>query len=154
MIRKAKISDIHRINELLYQVQEVHHQGRPDLFIGGTKKYNDQELTQIIQNEKTPVFVATDDQDNVMGYAFCIHEQVQSSTLAPVKTLYIDDLCVDQDTRGQHIGTSLYNYVVKFAKEKGYDRVTLNVWSLNESAIKFYERCGLTHYKVCMEQKL
>lgn len=37
MIRKAKISDIHRINELLYQVQEVHHQGRPDLFIGGTK---------------------------------------------------------------------------------------------------------------------
>ena len=154
MIRKAKISDIHRINELLYQVQKVHHQGRPDLFICGTKKYNDQELTQIIQNEKTPVFVATDDQDNVMGYAFCIHEQVQSSTLAPVKTLYIDDLCVDQDTRGQHIGTSLYNYVVKFAKEKGYDRVTLNVWSLNESAIKFYEKCGLTPYKVGMEQKL
>ena len=39
MIRRAEKKDIESINNLLMQVLEVHHKGRPDLFKGGTKKY-------------------------------------------------------------------------------------------------------------------
>ena len=35
--------------------------------------------------------------------------------------------------------------------EQGCYNVTLNVWSCNENAMKFYEKCGLKPQKVCME---
>lgn len=83
------------------------------------------------------------------GYAFCIYEQtINSSNLQNWKTLFIDDLCVDKTARGQHIGTELYNYVVKTAKEHGCYHITLNVWRLNEAAIAFYEKCGLSQLKL------
>ena len=40
-----------------------------------------------------------------MGYAFCqMQEQPFSTNMVPFKSLFIDDLCVDQQARGQHIG--------------------------------------------------
>ena len=33
--------------------------------------------------------------------------------------MYIDDLCVDETLRGQHVGKQLYDYVLAFAKENG-----------------------------------
>ena len=71
--------------------------------------------------------------------------------MTDIKTLYIDDLCVDEHLRGQHIGKQIYQAVIDFAKENGCYNVTLNVWSLNESAMKFYEACGLKPQKVGME---
>ncbi|ADH01001.1 hypothetical protein GS08_08110 [Bifidobacterium longum] len=58
MIRRATAADIPQIDELLRQVLEVHHAGRPDLFKGGVKKYTDEELKAILANDQTPVFVA------------------------------------------------------------------------------------------------
>ena len=57
-IRRATAADIPQIDELLRQVLEVHHAGRPDLFKGGVKKYTDEELKAILANDQTPVFVA------------------------------------------------------------------------------------------------
>ena len=74
--------------------------------------------------------------------------------LKPVKTLYIDDLCVDETCRGQHIGRSLYNAALAMAREKGCYNVTLNVWSCNPTALRFYESLGLKPQKIGMEQIL
>lgn len=151
-IRRAEINDINGINKLLCQVLEVHHAGRPDIFKGNTKKYTDGELADIIKDDKMPVFVATDENDNIMGYAFCIFKQHKSSNiLTDIKTLYIDDLCVDADMRKKHIGKTLYDYVLDFAKSEGCYNVTLNVWACNEGAIKFYEKCGLSVLKTELE---
>jgi ribosomal protein S18 acetylase RimI-like enzyme len=99
--------------------------------------------------------VGVDENEEVLGYAFCIFEYHKDShVLTDVKTLYIDDLCVDEDKRGMHIGKQLYEYVLAFAKEQGCYNVTLNVWSCNESAMKFYESCGLVPQKVGMEKIL
>lgn len=152
VIRRAKAGDMEGINKLLYQVCMVHHIGRPDLFRAGAKKYTDEELLEIIADDKTPIFVAVDEKDALLGYAFCVFQQPDGcGALTPVKTLYIDDLCVDEAIRGQHIGKSLYEAVLAFAKEQACYNVTLNVWSLNESAMKFYEACGLKPQKVGME---
>ena len=70
------------------------------------------------------------------------------------KTLYLDDLCVDETLRGRHIGQALYRYVLDVARENGCDAVTLNVWCLNEGAVRFYEKCGMTPLKVVMEHKM
>ena len=151
MIRRAEIRDIERIHELLRQVNLVHYLGRPDLFRLGSK-YTDEELKEIIQDDNRPIFVYTDEEDKVLGYAFCIHQQILSSNLmTDIRTLYIDDLCVDEADRGMHIGTKLYEYVLKYAKEHDYYNVTLNVWAFNEKALAFYEHLGLQKQKIYME---
>jgi len=154
-IRRATSNDMNGINKLLHQVLMVHHNGRPDLFKAGVKKYTDEELLQIIADDKKPIFVAVDENADVIGYAFCVFQQhINSHILTDIKTLYIDDLCVDEKKRGMHIGKSLYEYVLNFAKEQDCYNVTLNVWSCNESAMKFYEKCGLMPQKVGMEKIL
>ena len=155
IIRRAKNTDMKGINKLLYQVLMVHHNGRPDLFRANVKKYTDEELMEIIADDKRPIFVGVDENEEVLGYAFCIFQQHKDShVLTDVLTLYIDDLCVDEEKRGMHIGKQLYEYVLAFAKEQGCYNVTLNVWSCNESAMKFYESCGLVPQKVGMEKIL
>lgn len=151
-IERAGIDDMEGINKLLKQVLMVHHKGRPDLFKADEKKYTDDELAAIIRDDSKPIFVARGDGGKVMGYVFCVYQQyVNNNILTDVKTLYIDDLCVDENLRGQHVGKQLYNYVLAFAKEQGFYNVTLNVWSCNEGAMKFYEKCGLRPQKVGME---
>ena len=153
-IRRAKTKDIPQLNRLLFQVNKVHSDGRPDLFKAGAKKYSDDELKKILENDDMPVFAAVNDNEDVLGYAFCIFETAHSEAMCNVKTLYIDDLCVDETCRGQHIGTKLYHYVLDFAKGADCYNVTLNVWSLNENARKFYEKCGLSVLKIGMEKIL
>ena len=151
-IRRAEEKDIAKISDLLMQVCLVHHKGRPDLFKYGTRKYTDVQLTELIHNEATPILVATDEADQVMGYAFCkFIQHIGDNILTDVKTLYIDDLCVDETLRGQHIGRMLYEAVLDFARANDCYNVTLNVWSCNNSAQKFYESCGLKPQKVGME---
>lgn len=151
-IRRAEEQDMEGINQLLSQVLMVHHKGRPDLFKGNGKKYTDEQLRDILQDASKPVFAAVDEQEAVLGYAFCIMQQhMDDNVLTDIKTLYIDDLCVDEKMRGQKIGRQLYQYVLDYAKQEGFYNVTLNVWSCNESAMHFYEACGLKPQKVGME---
>ncbi len=154
-IRRAQEKDMEGINRLLYQVLMIHHNGRPDLFKGNVKKYTDQELAALIQDDARPIFVGVDEEQQVLGYAFCVFQQhVGGNILTDIKTLYIDDLCVEEGCRGQHIGSRIYEYVLDFARQQGCYNVTLNVWACNHAAQKFYEKCGLVPQKIGMEKIL
>ena len=119
-IRRAEEKDIPRIDALLSQVLEIHAALRPDLFVSGTRKYTDEELKGILKDENTPVFAAVDENDVLAGYAFCVmNDYSGSNNMQPVRSLYIDDLCVDENARGAHVGRSLYEYVMAYAKEQG-----------------------------------
>ena len=155
VLRRACEQDLPGLSKLLGQVAMVHHEGRPDLFKAGCRKYTPSQLVSILKDELRPIFVAVDDDalpGDVLGYAFCIHQQhVDDNVLTDVRTLYIDDLGVDEDVRGRHVGTRLYNHVLGYAREQGYYNVTLNVWACNESARRFYEHLGLVPQKYGME---
>ena len=151
VIRFVQSRDIPGMIELLKQVGEVHHQIRPDLFRSGAQKYDETALTQLLEDTNRPILIA-DVEGKVAGYAFCILQQVANdSVLCDRKVLYIDDICVDETLRGQGIATSLYQRVVEFAREKGCHSVTLNVWCGNDSAMGFYEKCGMKPQKIGME---
>ena len=132
IIRKAEEKDIPRILELLKQVLQIHADIRPDIFIPDTTKYTTDELTELLKNKEKPVYVAVNEDDVCIGYAFCqVQEQPFSNNMVPFKSLFIDDLCVDQEARGQHIGENLFEYVKSEAKQLGCYEVTLNVWAGN-----------------------
>ncbi len=152
IIRRAEEKDIEGILKLLVQVDMVHHNGRPDLFKGPTTKYSKEELQDIVKDDKRPVFVCADDNDSVLGHAFCVHKQeISDRVLTDIRTLYIDDICVDEKVRGQNVGRQLYDYVVSYARDNGYYNITLNVWTCNPGALKFYEAMGLKPQKIGME---
>lgn len=153
-IRSAELRDIPALGRLLYEVHKVHSDVRPDLFKAGARKYTDEQLEEILQSGERPVFVAEQD-GQVVGYAFCIPKQfVGDRSMTDVRTLHIDDLCVDEAARGKHIGTKLYDFVLDFAKRQDYYNVTLNVWADNKAAVKFYEKIGLRVQKIGMEKIL
>jgi ribosomal protein S18 acetylase RimI-like enzyme len=150
MIRKASKKDIQRIIELLHQVNMVHHVLRPDLFKPHTTKYNEEELEAMLNNDSKPIFVY--DGGTVLGYAFCqITEVKDHQLLEDIKTLYIDDICVDEKARGKHIGKALYEYVRDYAKAIDCNNITLNVWDGNEPALHFYSSMGMQVQKTTME---
>lgn len=154
-IRRAEKRDLAMIGKLLCQVLTIHHQGRPDLFKANARKYTEEELEGLLLEDSKPIFVAVDEENRVLGYAFCkLLQQRDDNILTDIRTLYIDDLCVDEESRGRHVGRQLYEYVLEFAREQGCYNVTLNVWECNSAAKLFYERCGLLPQKTGMEKIL
>lgn len=152
IIRRAKAKDIDRMIDLLQQVLEIHAEIRPDIFISGSTKYKRDELVEMIQDEQKPIYVATDDGDNLIGYAFCqIKDYPASNNTHPFRSLYIDDLCVDETCRGQHIGEALFEHMKAEAKRLDCYEVGLNVWAGNTKAEKFYEKMGMKPRSTQME---
>ena len=153
MIRQANIVDIPRIIDLLHQVDMVHHRLRPDLFKPDTTKYDEQELAVLLEDKTKPIFVYDDGE--VLGYAFCQITQVKDDRLLQDrKSLYLDDLCVDETARGRHIGSALFEFVRDYAKSIGCHAVTLNVWAGNDAAMQFYQSKGMQPQKTGMEMEL
>ena len=153
-VRRAAERDIPAIMDLLVQVDMVHHNGRPDLFKGPTTKYTEDDLRRIFHSDELPVFVCVDDDDKVLGHGFCVVEHYGGQLMTERTTLYIDDICVDEAARGQHVGEAIYRHIVDYARSLGCYNVTLNVWRCNPGAMAFYEKMGLTPYRVSMEQIL
>lgn len=150
-IRRAEAGDIPELNRLLHQVLMVHHNGRPDLFKPDCTKYTDEELAGLLADEKRPVFAAFDG-EAMLGYAFCVLEIYENDNIhTDRKTLYIDDICIDEQSRGKHVGTALYEHCISYAREIGCYNVTLNVWSCNPGAEAFYKAMGMRAYKTGME---
>lgn len=153
-IRMANTGDIPQILELLLQVGEVHHQIRPDIFCAGAQKYDTAALAQLLANPDRPIFAAVDG-EKLLGYAFCIHKRTHGDpVLRDSHSLYIDDLCVDETIRGQHVGKALYDAVCAYARSCGCDTITLNVWCGNDRAMAFYEKRGMTPRNIHMEYRL
>ena len=153
-IRFANTQDIPKLLELLHQVEGVHHQIRPDLFRDGGEKYTPEQLHKLLADPCRPVFAALEE-GNVVGYCFCILQEVSADpVLLDTRELYIDDLCVDENCRGRHVGQALYDYAVNYARQIGCDSITLNVWCGNDRAMAFYEKQGLKPRTIHMEYVL
>ena len=140
-IRRAESCDLDKTLKLLGEVLELHAKIRPDIFISGTTKYTREELQAIFDNS-----------GEVVGYAFCVMKRQPFSTnMKDFSTLFIDDLCVDENCRGQHVGTLLFDYVKQYARDNGCYDVTLNVWEGNDNARRFYEKMGMFVKETQME---
>lgn len=151
-VRRAEKRDIPRIIDLLIQVCNVHHNGRPDIFKGDKTKYTPAQLEIIIDDDTRPVFVGEDERGYVCGYGMCmITETRDHNVLCDRKMLYIDDLCVDEKMRGCGAGKAIYRAIMDHARQEGCYHVTLNVWACNPSAMAFYEAMGLRVLKKEME---
>ena len=153
MIRLATTNDIPRLLELLHQVNMVHYERRPDIFKPHTTKYNAVQLQDLLTQPDKAIFVYED--ESVQGYAFVQMEDVHDDILLQdMRTLYIDDICVDEQARGKHVGKQLFDHVRAYAEKLGCRAITLNVWEGNDAAMAFYRKLGMSVRKTCMEMMI
>ena len=155
LIRRAENRDIDAVHRLLRQVLELHAALRPDLFVSGEAKYDKDVLRHVFADDNRPVYVAVDEDDTVAGYAFCaLQQRPDAAYIRPGRSLYVDDLCVDESLRGQGVGKLLFDHVVAEAARMGCTDITLNVWQGNEAARAFYDKLGMTVRETKLEYKL
>ena len=145
-IRLAGKSDIPRLQELLGQILLVHHEARPDLFKAEGSKFTNEELERLLEDENSPVYVYENAEGHILGHLFLIIKETKEGDgpQKAHKTLFIDDLCVDEAARGQKLGEKLYQFALDYATELGCYNLTLHVWNDNAGALRFYERQGMT----------
>ncbi len=159
-VRPLEKQDVPKVMDLLEQVNLVHYNGRPDIFKHDTKFTQEDVENNFIGNEMAPVFVCVevdeDGMEHVLGHGFCeIQESLGNSVVQAKRTLYIDDICVDEEVRGKGVGRKLYEHILRYAEKDGdFDNITLNVWSFNEPAYNFYLSMGLTPQRTIMEKRL
>ena len=154
LVVPAEEKHIPDILRLLVQVNMVHHLGRPDLFKGPTTKYDADELRKLLASPENRIFVC-EEKNRLLGYAMCeLQVTEETRLLQPLKTLYIDDICVDETARRKHVGQMLFDRVKQEATALSCGRITLNVWELNPGARRFYEALGLLPLKTTMELRL
>lgn len=152
IIRKANAKDYKGVERLLVEVNNLHQKLRPDIFVENAVKYDEKQFDEIISNESTPIFVAVDDDGNVLGHVFCeMKDYSKSHIFRDFKSLFIDDLCIEESARGQGVGKALYEFALGYARENGCYDVTLNVWEGNVSARAFYEKMGMSPKETQME---
>lgn len=151
VIRPAEQRDVPAIGQLLYQIHKVHSDARPDLFTPGARKMGEEDVSALLREDGVLFWVAELD-GKVAGHAYCVLKQVRNRSSAPDQTvLYLEDFCVDETCRGQHIGTELFDFLKGYAAAHNCDRLELNVYADNTSAVRFYEHMGLRPQKLGME---
>jgi ribosomal protein S18 acetylase RimI-like enzyme len=57
-------------------------------------------------------------------------------------SLFLDALCVSEESRGKGIGSELISLTKKKAREKGYDILSVIVFADNAKALHLYQRTG------------
>ena len=75
-----------------------------------------------------------------VGFALYFHT---FSTFIGKKGIYIEDLYIEPEFRGNGIGTKLLSHIAKIAVEKCYGRVELACLDWNKNSIEFYESIGM-----------
>ena len=152
--RFAREEDLPRINELRKQVNDLHVQGRPDTFKPGFCDELRDYLFVIWKNPEQEIVVA-EQEGKVCGFAVLNHiNKPENPFMFERDFLDIDEFGVDEKSRRQGAASEMIRFIREWAKEQGFKRIELNMWSFNRGALAFYEAAGFETYRRYMEIRL
>ena len=147
-IREATLDEMPRIAELKHQIHELHVQGRPDLFV------SNHDLQAFMQNSaaKNCSLLLAEMEGEVVGYVLMQYvSRPANPYMNARKFVHVEEFCVDEKHQRMGIGRLLMETLRTTAREKGYPRIELDVWSFNEGAKQFYEAAGMHAFRTYME---
>ena len=154
MVRYANREDLPRVNELRKQVNDLHVEGRPDIFKPGFNQEMQDFLYKIFESDNMNVIVA-EREGVICGFACVQYVDKPESPYSYARLFYdVDEFCVDAAFRRQGVATEMFDFIKQQAKAKGFDRVELNMWEFNEDARAFYEAVGFTTYRRYMQMEI
>ena len=151
VIRFAKEDELEKINVLRKQVNDLHVEGKPDVFKPGFNEELQNYVYYIFKDPEQKIVVADKDGE-ICGFAILHHIYKPENPFMKVRDfLDIDEFCVDEKHRREGIATAMVEFIKNFAKEQGYHRLELNMWEFNQDALAFYEAAGFDTFRRYME---
>lgn len=154
MVRFAAKQELSLVNELRKQVHDVHGKGRPDIFQSEVGEELQESVYQAWESEKSDVIVAIRE-EKVCGFAVVEYiEKPCSPYTLERKYYHVKEFGVDEKYRRQGIGTELISFIKEQVKERKFERMELDMWEFNESALRFYESVGFRTYRRYMEYEI
>ncbi len=153
-IRFANETDLPGVNRLRKQVNDLHVAGRPETFKPGFAPELENHVYTVWNDPDQDILVA-EEAGVILGFAI-LHEirRPENPFMFERHFLDIDEFGVDEAARRQGIGRALIDRAKAVAKERGFDRLELNMWEFNREALAFYETAGFETYRRYMEIKL
>lgn len=154
IIRFAKESELVRVNELRKQVNDLHVEGKSEIFRAG---FNDELRDFIYKIWKDPEqkIVVAELNGVVCGFAVLHHiHRPGNPFMLERDFMDVDEFCVDKEYRRQGIATKMMSFIRNYTKEKGIKCLELNMWEFNQDALAFYEAVGFKTYRRYMEMKV
>lgn len=146
-VRYAKKLELERVNEIRYQVNRVHSNGRPDIFRDDFCDEMKNIVYKVFDGENSDVIVAVNG-DTICGFATVEYIVKEKSPYGLQRKFYrIAEFGVDENFRRMGVATKLISFCKQEAKNRDFDRLELDVWEFNEGAIKFYDSVGFKTYK-------
>ncbi|MBQ6568791.1 MAG: GNAT family N-acetyltransferase [Clostridia bacterium] len=153
-VRFAKFEELGRVNELRRQVNELHAEGKPEIFKKGFGKELSDYIFEIFDDPQKEIIVC-EREGKICGFAVLNHIiKPENPFMYERRFLDIDEFCVDEDERRKKVGAEMIDFVRQYAKDRGFDRIELNMWEFNRDALEFYEAQGFATYRRYMEIKL
>ncbi len=151
MVRLAKENELKKVNEIRQQVHMLHYSGRPDIFTENFSNELHDSIYSFFNGESSDVIVALKD-NKICGFACVKYVAKPSSPYTNERSYYnVVEFGVDEHAQRHGIGTELFTYIKQSASDKGFDKIELDVWEFNESALKFYEAAGFVTYRRYLE---
>ena len=146
MIREVCMDDIDNgLLEVFIEGYKVHHNGRPDIFLDLSDEELKKDLINIFDRLSTIVYV---EDGKVIGYLSYVIKKHHT------RKLDVDQLVIKEEHRGKGIGKKLMEKVKEIATDENCDRIELNCWMFNSSAIAMYEHIGFDKQRIMYEMKL
>lgn len=154
MVRFAREEELDRVNALRKEVNDLHVEGRPDVFNPGFQEQLRNYIYEIWKDPNKEILVAEKD-GAICGFAVLNNINKPENPFMFARTYPdVDEFCVAKEYRRQGIATEMIDYIKSYAKEKGFQRLELNMWEFNEAALEFYESVGFQTYRRYMEINL
>lgn len=97
---------------------------------------------ELIKSPYHDMLIAIDDNNKIVGIAtLSIH-------MGPIirKNAYLEDFVTDNTVRGQGVGSTLWNAMLDWAKEKGCKNLEFTCGNGREASQQFYKNHGATVY--------
>ena len=150
-IIQPTIDEWSKINELAKQVHKLHINWNSDLFLDVEEVISMERLNKLLETDS--IYVAKVNGE-IVGYIIIDIKEKDNGFMRYRKLLSIDTLCIDEDFRGQGIGTKILEFAKNIAKEQNCTDMHLTVNPNNENAIKVYEKFGMKVYNLSYMMKL
>ena len=153
-VRRADREELERVNELRKMVNEIHVNGRPDVFRPGFCDELRQHVYEKYDADNSDVLVVILD-DAICGFAIVEYiERLQSPYNNARKFYHIEEFGVDESARRKGIASALIDFMKEDALRRGYKKIELDMWEFNDGALSFYENVGFRTYRRCMDMDL
>lgn len=148
-IEHAQLTDLNELAILFNQYRTFYNQA-DDLPLARDF------VEQRIKNKESVILFAKDNEGHYLGFT---QLYPSFSSVSAKKTWILNDLFVEENSRGLGIGTQLLNVAATFATKTNSDGITLQTAITNTKAQKLYESLGYKQdteyycYFLCLDNK-